>query len=60
MIKISIKSFDTNVEDVINNQKRLFKETQKMADDLEQKQKKQIEQQMLELEEKYNKQHVEK
>jgi len=44
MIKISIKSFDTNVEDVINNQKRLFKETQKMADDLEQKQKKQIEQ----------------
>ena len=38
MLQISIKQFDSNVEEVILNQKRLFAETQKMTEDLEKKQ----------------------
>jgi hypothetical protein len=46
MLLIAIKQFDINVEEVIMNQQRLFKETQKMAEDIEHKQQEELKQQM--------------
>jgi hypothetical protein len=37
MLQIAIKQFDSNVEEVIQNQKRLFEETQKMTEEVDKK-----------------------
>ena len=42
MLLIAIRQFDINVEEVIMNQKRLFEETQKMAEDIEHKQQEEL------------------